>query len=191
MDPTKFVAKKSKAAAKKGVGNTQVQGWGHMLPATEGCWCRRSQQLHSCCPCFRCVCTSKLGCHQLLCQQSRNPGLHCICHAVGHPEDEWHPGERDCAGARAQLAVHVMYSQGTPGNEGSAQWAAATAAVGCTALACQGQTVHKAPRHTCCGCTLQFADSGHWLRYFPPLAVRDLKAMGCGIDWRRRQGSSQ
>lgn len=34
---------------------------------------------------------------------------------------------------------------------------------------------------------LQFADSGHWLRYFPPLAVRDLKAMGCGIDWRRRQ----
>jgi leucyl-tRNA synthetase len=31
----------------------------------------------------------------------------------------------------------------------------------------------------------QFADSGHWLRYFPPLAMRDLKAMGCGIDWRR------
>ena len=34
----------------------------------------------------------------------------------------------------------------------------------------------------------QFADSMHWLRYFPPLAVRDLKAMGCGIDWRRRCG---
>jgi len=33
---------------------------------------------------------------------------------------------------------------------------------------------------------LQFADSLHWLRYFPPLAMRDLKAMGCGIDWRRR-----
>lgn len=32
----------------------------------------------------------------------------------------------------------------------------------------------------------QFADPAHWLRYFPPLAVRDLKAMGCGIDWRRR-----
>lgn len=31
----------------------------------------------------------------------------------------------------------------------------------------------------------QFADPLHWLRYFPPLAVRDLKAMGCGIDWRR------
>lgn len=32
---------------------------------------------------------------------------------------------------------------------------------------------------------LQFANPLHWLRYFPPLAVRDLKAMGCGIDWRR------
>lgn len=31
-----------------------------------------------------------------------------------------------------------------------------------------------------------FADPVHWLRFFPPLAVRDLKAMGCGIDWRRR-----
>ena len=28
-------------------------------------------------------------------------------------------------------------------------------------------------------------DSMHWLRYFPPLAVRDMTAMGCGIDWRR------
>ena len=33
---------------------------------------------------------------------------------------------------------------------------------------------------------VQFADTGHWLRYFPPLAMRDLKLMGCGIDWRRR-----
>ena len=33
---------------------------------------------------------------------------------------------------------------------------------------------------------VQFADTGHWLRYFPPLARRDLKLMGCGIDWRRR-----
>lgn len=31
----------------------------------------------------------------------------------------------------------------------------------------------------------EFADCGHWLRFFPPLAVRDLKSMGCGIDWRR------
>lgn len=28
----------------------------------------------------------------------------------------------------------------------------------------------------------------HWLRYFPPLAARDLRSMGCGIDWRRRSG---
>ncbi|KAL4854122.1 Leucine--tRNA ligase [Chlorella vulgaris] len=31
----------------------------------------------------------------------------------------------------------------------------------------------------------KFADPAHWLRYFPPLAMRDLTAMGCGIDWRR------
>ena len=30
-----------------------------------------------------------------------------------------------------------------------------------------------------------FADSRHWLNYFPPLAQRDLTAMGCGVDWRR------
>ena len=30
-----------------------------------------------------------------------------------------------------------------------------------------------------------FADSMHWLNYFPPLAMRDIKAMGCGVDWRR------
>uniref|UniRef100_A0A1D2A3Q3 leucine--tRNA ligase n=2 Tax=Auxenochlorella protothecoides TaxID=3075 RepID=A0A1D2A3Q3_AUXPR len=31
----------------------------------------------------------------------------------------------------------------------------------------------------------KFADAKHWLQYFPPLAVRDIKAMGCGVDWRR------
>lgn len=30
-----------------------------------------------------------------------------------------------------------------------------------------------------------FRRSDHWLRYFPPLAMRDLRAMGCGVDWRR------
>lgn len=30
-----------------------------------------------------------------------------------------------------------------------------------------------------------FRDPLHWLRYFPPLAMRDIKAMGCGVDWRR------
>ena len=25
----------------------------------------------------------------------------------------------------------------------------------------------------------------HWLAYFPPLAVRDMTALGCGVDWRR------
>jgi len=30
-----------------------------------------------------------------------------------------------------------------------------------------------------------FADSAHWQRYFPPLAQRDIIAMGCGVDWRR------
>lgn len=30
-----------------------------------------------------------------------------------------------------------------------------------------------------------FRVSSHWLGYFPPLAVRDMKAMGCGVDWRR------
>lgn len=32
----------------------------------------------------------------------------------------------------------------------------------------------------------KFADPLHWLTYFPPLAMRDIKAMGCGVDWRRR-----
>lgn len=30
-----------------------------------------------------------------------------------------------------------------------------------------------------------FANPSHWLHYFPPLAMRDIKAMGCGVDWRR------
>ncbi|KEP61492.1 UNVERIFIED_CONTAM: leucyl-tRNA synthetase [Hammondia hammondi] len=30
-----------------------------------------------------------------------------------------------------------------------------------------------------------FADAQHWLRYFPPLAKRDVTRMGFGIDWRR------
>eukprot|EP00884_Botryococcus_braunii_P021860 jgi/Botrbrau1/8358/Bobra.0046s0019.1 len=31
----------------------------------------------------------------------------------------------------------------------------------------------------------EFRDTNHWLRYFPPKAVRDMQAMGCGVDWRR------
>eukprot|EP01133_Synstelium_polycarpum_P002920 gene2920-3357_t len=30
-----------------------------------------------------------------------------------------------------------------------------------------------------------FADSAHWLRYFPPHCKADLEAIGMGIDWRR------
>jgi len=30
-----------------------------------------------------------------------------------------------------------------------------------------------------------FRDPAHWLAYFPPLAARDMAAMGCGVDWRR------
>lgn len=30
-----------------------------------------------------------------------------------------------------------------------------------------------------------FADPQHWLKYFPPLAMRDLTSLGCRIDWRR------
>ena len=33
-----------------------------------------------------------------------------------------------------------------------------------------------------------FADPYHWLDYFPPIAKRDLQAMGCKIDWRRCVG---
>uniref|UniRef100_F1KSE2 leucine--tRNA ligase n=1 Tax=Ascaris suum TaxID=6253 RepID=F1KSE2_ASCSU len=31
----------------------------------------------------------------------------------------------------------------------------------------------------------KFADAQHWLSYFPPLCVADLKKMGAKIDWRR------
>lgn len=31
----------------------------------------------------------------------------------------------------------------------------------------------------------QFADTAHWLTYFPPLAIEDMKAMGIKVDWRR------
>ncbi|CAI9097023.1 OLC1v1033311C1 [Oldenlandia corymbosa var. corymbosa] len=30
-----------------------------------------------------------------------------------------------------------------------------------------------------------FREPSHWLKYFPPLAVEDLKAFGLGCDWRR------
>uniref|UniRef100_A0A4W6EYQ4 Leucine--tRNA ligase, cytoplasmic n=1 Tax=Lates calcarifer TaxID=8187 RepID=A0A4W6EYQ4_LATCA len=30
-----------------------------------------------------------------------------------------------------------------------------------------------------------FANAEHWLEYFPPLAVKDLKQMGVKVDWRR------
>lgn len=30
-----------------------------------------------------------------------------------------------------------------------------------------------------------FADAQHWLRYFPPRAVKDLKRLGLAVDWRR------
>ncbi|KAI1903034.1 hypothetical protein AGOR_G00023010 [Albula goreensis] len=32
---------------------------------------------------------------------------------------------------------------------------------------------------------MKFADAAHWLEYFPPLAVQDLKSMGIKVDWRR------
>ena len=31
----------------------------------------------------------------------------------------------------------------------------------------------------------KFQDPGYWLEYFPPLAKEHLKALGCGVDWRR------
>ncbi|KAG8195905.1 hypothetical protein JTE90_001140 [Oedothorax gibbosus] len=31
----------------------------------------------------------------------------------------------------------------------------------------------------------KFAEAEHWLKYFPPLAIQDLKAMGVKVDWRR------
>ncbi|KAL2009759.1 hypothetical protein VTN00DRAFT_5566 [Thermoascus crustaceus] len=32
----------------------------------------------------------------------------------------------------------------------------------------------------------KFADAGHWLQHFPPLAIRDLDSLGARIDWRRQ-----
>ncbi|XP_056140550.1 leucine--tRNA ligase, cytoplasmic-like [Lampris incognitus] len=32
---------------------------------------------------------------------------------------------------------------------------------------------------------VKFAEAEHWLEYFPPLAVKDLKQMGVKVDWRR------
>ncbi|KFM68479.1 Leucine--tRNA ligase, cytoplasmic, partial [Stegodyphus mimosarum] len=31
----------------------------------------------------------------------------------------------------------------------------------------------------------KFSDAEHWLQYFPPLAISDLKSMGVKVDWRR------
>ncbi|KAJ2306971.1 cytosolic leucyl tRNA synthetase, partial [Coemansia sp. RSA 2704] len=31
----------------------------------------------------------------------------------------------------------------------------------------------------------KFADPENWLKHYPPIAIDDLKAMGCKIDWRR------
>lgn len=31
----------------------------------------------------------------------------------------------------------------------------------------------------------KFADPQHWVNYFPPIAITDLKSFGCHIDWRR------
>ncbi|SPP79186.1 leucine--tRNA ligase, cytoplasmic [Drosophila guanche] len=31
----------------------------------------------------------------------------------------------------------------------------------------------------------EFSDPQHWLNYFPPLAIQDLKSIGAHIDWRR------
>ncbi|KAI8324976.1 leucyl-tRNA synthetase [Martensiomyces pterosporus] len=31
----------------------------------------------------------------------------------------------------------------------------------------------------------KFADAEHWLKHYPPIAVEDLNALGCKIDWRR------
>lgn len=31
----------------------------------------------------------------------------------------------------------------------------------------------------------KFANAEHWLQYFPPIAIKDLKLFGAGIDWRR------
>lgn len=32
---------------------------------------------------------------------------------------------------------------------------------------------------------VKFADPEHWLKHYPPIAIEDLSALGCKIDWRR------
>uniref|UniRef100_V9KA46 Leucine--tRNA ligase, cytoplasmic n=1 Tax=Callorhinchus milii TaxID=7868 RepID=V9KA46_CALMI len=32
---------------------------------------------------------------------------------------------------------------------------------------------------------VEFAEAEHWLNYFPPLAIKDLKSIGLKVDWRR------
>ncbi|KAJ9076614.1 cytosolic leucyl tRNA synthetase [Entomophthora muscae] len=32
---------------------------------------------------------------------------------------------------------------------------------------------------------VKFANSDHWLEYFPPHTISDVKALGCKVDWRR------
>lgn len=67
VDPTKFVAKKSKAAAKKGVGNTQVRHCGmkrlcapcRPVHATRGCCRCNLVLLVSRCRVSRCMWASK------------------------------------------------------------------------------------------------------------------------------------
>ena len=45
--------------------------------------------------------------------------------------------------------------------------------------------------HALAGCVrrqrlcVQTRHTDHWLRYFPPRAMRDIRALGCGVDWRR------
>ncbi|KAJ1824967.1 cytosolic leucyl tRNA synthetase [Coemansia sp. RSA 2675] len=31
----------------------------------------------------------------------------------------------------------------------------------------------------------KFADTQHWLEYYPPIAMADINALGCKVDWRR------
>lgn len=31
----------------------------------------------------------------------------------------------------------------------------------------------------------KFADAQHWLEYFPPMAIEDMKSIGFKVDWRR------
>lgn len=47
------------------------------------------------------------------------------------------------------------------------------------------RTARTARRHARTPVRRPLRDPAHWLQYFPPLAERDLRAMGCGVDWRR------